>query len=64
MNDNNSNLDIDDEEEDEEEDDAFDFSIPEQVFVLCIIDCQLLYSLMSFFVPKVTWILKTMEDMD
>jgi hypothetical protein len=49
LNDDDLDLDIDDEEEDEEKDDAFDFSIPEQVFVVCIIDCQLLYSLMSFF---------------
>jgi hypothetical protein len=61
---NDSDLDIDNKEEDEEEDDAYDFSIPGQVFVVCNIDCQFLYSLMSFFVPKVTWILRTMREMD
>jgi hypothetical protein len=51
---NNDDLDlgINDEEEDEEEDDAYDFSILEQVFVVCIIECQLLHSLMSFLFPK------------
>jgi hypothetical protein len=49
---NDLDLDIDDKGEDEEEDDAYDFSIPEQVFVVCIIDCQILYSLISFLFPK------------
>ncbi len=64
LEDNDLYLDIDNKEEDEEEDDAYDFSIPEQVFVVCIIVCQLLYSIMSFFVPKVTWILRTMRETD
>jgi hypothetical protein len=42
LNDNDLDLNIDNEEEDEREDDAFYFSNPEQVFVVCIIDCQLL----------------------
>jgi hypothetical protein len=52
LSDNDLDLDIDEKEEDDEEDDAYDFSIPEQVFVVCIIDCQLLYSLMYFLFPK------------
>ncbi len=62
LNNNDSDLDIVRKEENEEEDDAYDFSIPEQVLVVCIIDCQLLYSLMTFLFPKVTWILRTMRE--
>jgi hypothetical protein len=53
LNDNDLDLDIDKEEEDEEEDDAFDFSIPEQAFVECILIMNYRTPSCLFLFPKI-----------